>query len=211
MSFVVGSVDLYTSTIEPWKYLPKTDCGACGFASCAAFCEAVEKGSALASACPEMDPDYGQKFELLFRAKEVLPEVSINAGIVAIDEGVTPVGDPDAKSPVLVTGNFLYTQSVLASVLFAVPVDAYILSTDTMGCAVDMAIPLNFFTGRTIKNALDRCDLGGRVARGTLVVPGLAKDLKGDFEAVTGWEVLVGPVCALELPVYLRKFWPPPA
>jgi hypothetical protein len=38
----------------------------------------------------------------------------------------------------------------------------------------------------------------------------LASTLHEPVAAATGWEVRVGPICALELPLYFGTYWQPP-
>jgi CO dehydrogenase/acetyl-CoA synthase gamma subunit (corrinoid Fe-S protein) len=49
------------------------------------------------------------------------------------------------------------------------------------------------------------------VEQRTLIIPGLAASLAQPLGAATGWEIRVGPICALELPLYFGDYWLPPA
>jgi CO dehydrogenase/acetyl-CoA synthase gamma subunit (corrinoid Fe-S protein) len=98
--------------------------------------------------------------------------------------GLTRVGEPSETSPVLVTGNFQETARLLETILNTCGTPAFLLMSDTKGYSVDNAIEEKRFSP---------------------IIPGLARHLAGQIKQTTGWEVAVGPVSGLELPLFLVK------
>jgi acetyl-CoA decarbonylase/synthase complex subunit gamma len=129
---------------------------------------------------------------------EVLPEVPMMETPIPVKPGLYEVHKPDGRSPVVVTGNFFYTQTVLGAVLTNAKVDCYILSIDTDGYPVDMAVVLQKFKEERVREAIEKAKLSDKVQHRNLILPGLV-----DIE-IEGWRAVKGPVCALELPLFLK-------
>jgi CO dehydrogenase/acetyl-CoA synthase gamma subunit (corrinoid Fe-S protein) len=72
---------------------------------------------------------------------------------------------------------------------------------------VDMAMVYASFTADSLKNALTKHALAVRVNHNRLIIPGFCAPLEEDLARVTGWEIIVGPVCAAELPLFLGDVW----
>ena len=73
-----------------------------------------------------------------------------------------------------------------------------------------MAMIYERFTPVKVTAALHDADLAAKVRHRTLIIPGLAAALEQPLAAATGWEIRVGPICALELPLYFGEYWQPP-
>ncbi len=151
---------------------------------------------------------YADLFRLLDEAEDILPEVPVPETPVSADTGVITIGTPDEGSPVLVTGNSIYTHMVLGTVLDTADMDCYIMSIDTGGHTVDMSVVLNIFSGKEIKKTVYSSGIEKLVEHRSMVIPGFAASLKDEVEKETEWNVLVGPVCGMELPPYLIINWP---
>ncbi|MFO7966757.1 MAG: hypothetical protein R6U44_04080 [Archaeoglobaceae archaeon] len=151
---------------------------------------------------------YADLFRILDEAQGILPEVPVPETPVSADTGVITIGDPDEDSPVLVTGNSIYTHMVLGAILASADIDCHILSVDTGGHTVDMSVVLNIFRGEGVKKTVDASDIKKTAGHRVMIIPGFAAYFKDEVERETGWDVLVGPVCGLELPMYLIMNWP---
>uniref|UniRef100_A0A7C4S8C7 CO dehydrogenase/acetyl-CoA synthase delta subunit TIM barrel domain-containing protein n=1 Tax=Geoglobus ahangari TaxID=113653 RepID=A0A7C4S8C7_9EURY len=145
----------------------------------------------------EKDSRFKKYFELIEKAEEILPKIPIPELPVPSSVGVIDVGNGD--DIFLVTGNSIYTHTLLGAILDFANISAKIISIDTEGYTVDMAVLLEKFRGRKIKEILEREILSPDM----LIVPGFASDLKDEIEKETGCKVIVGPVCAVELPLFL--------
>jgi len=194
--------NLYTDRMDVLKYLPMENCLKCGY-TCDRFAEELKKGSVTVDDCPFLDERYKEYLKFVLNAEDVLPKVPIVQSTVKTRVGLIP---GDRNSPVLVTANYPYTQAVIGEVLAKANVSCHILIIDTEGHSVDMAVYLGLFTGDRVRRAIDEeNNLEELVGRKVLVIPGLAKKYRDEIERETGWKVLIGPVCAAEIPVYLLK------
>jgi hypothetical protein len=77
-----------------------------------------------------------------FLDMRILPEIPMVEIPMPVKTGLFEMNEPDKKSPVIVTGNFLYTHTLLGAVLINAKIDCYVLSIDTEGHPVDMAAVL---------------------------------------------------------------------
>lgn len=146
-------------------------------------------------------------FSIINDAENVLPEIPVPETPVPADTGSITFGEPDQDSPVLITGNSLYTHMVMGTILDTVGINCYLLSVDTEGYTVDMAVLLGKFSCDEVRRILDASGIEGSVEHRVMVIPGFAAELKDDLERETGWNVLVGPICGVELPIYLVTNW----
>ncbi len=117
---------------------------------------------------------------------------------------------PDAASPVLVTGNSEFTLTVLTGLLAATVSPFYLLLVDCRGDTVDMAMVYESFTPERLRRGLEAHGLSSRLNHRRLLIPGFCAPLKDELARVTGWEIVAGPVCAGELPLFLGDAWQPP-
>jgi len=200
--------DLYLDTINLSKYLPGEDCRLCGEPTCESFSRKVKAGRGSLDECPRLEERLKKALRLIVEADKVLPSIPLCQTTIGVKPGLSLFGGPDSRSPVLVTGNFLYTQMVVEAVLAIAGMDCYLLTIDTEGYSVDMAVTLGLFTGEKVKEALERERMEAKVNHGTLVIPGLAGENKEEIEEKTGWKTIVGPVCILEAPAFLTVNWP---
>lgn len=127
----------------------------------------------------------------------VIPQIPIVETAIPVDTGLFEIGKPSKNSPVIVTGNFLHTHTLIGEILLGLGIDCYLLSIDTDGYPVDMAVISGRFGGERILEAIEKSKLEERINHRRLVTPGLV-----DVE-VRGWKVIRGPISALELPLFL--------
>ena len=196
--------DLYPLTEENLvEYLPDIDCRECGFPSCVAFAEALIGGNTKCTRCSEIDPEMAATIDALMEFH--LPAIPYNVMMESFSPGLIPVGHPDTSSPILVTGNFQETVSLLENILNTCGIRAFLLMSDTKGYSVDNAVVEKRFTPFEILKVITETEVGSLLNHRNLIIPGLARHLAGPIKQTTGWEVAVGPVSGLELPLYLLK------
>ena len=70
-----------------------------------------------------------------------------------------------------------------------------------------MAVVYGDFTPARLAQVMAESGLESRVKHRHMIVPGLTAPLAADFATATNWEVEVGPVCAVELPLFLGDRW----
>jgi len=148
-----------------------------------------------------------QAFRLVLDADTLLPEIPLTTLPQPIPAELIPLNKPDEDSLVIATGNNQYTLEVLTTVWSWGTTPAYFLLVDCLGNTADMAIVYGEFTPERLQKALKKSGLENMVRHRHLIVPGFTEPLKADFTRITGWEIEVGPVCAMELPLFLGDRW----
>ena len=200
--------DLHHDKIDLVRYLPNRNCYECGF-SCEEFARLLMRGSASLDSCPYLSSLHKRYLEIVIHADEMVPKVPISVGTVATKTGLVRFGKPKRLSPVLVTSNYPYTQALIGSVLEKADLSCYLLVIDTDGYCVEMAVYLGLFNGERVRDAIRESKLERFVSHRKLIIPGIAGKFRNEIEGKTGWEVLVGPLCAVEIPIFLLLFWKP--
>ncbi|MFQ5399620.1 MAG: corrinoid protein-associated methyltransferase CpaM [Anaerolineae bacterium] len=118
--------------------------------------------------------------------------------------GLYAVGQPDKKSPVLVTGNFDLTVRRVVRAIDS-RVDAWLLVTDSAGVNVWCAAGGGFLTAEKVIAAVKSSRLKEVVSHHALILPQLAANGVDGWRirTETGWGVHWGPVKAEDIPAYL--------
>jgi hypothetical protein len=194
--------DLYLTSIDLGRYWP-ADAGI----SCQDFVTLLAAAGGATEDYPFLKPGLLRAFKLVLEAKTYLPSVPLLTVPQPMEKGLFPVNEPDESSPVIVTGNNRLTFEVLATIWAQGVTPAYFLLVDCLGSTVDMAMVYGDFTPSRLGEILRESGLENRVEHRHLIVPGLTASLAEDFAAATGWEVEVGPICAVELPLFLGDRW----
>lgn len=202
--------DLYIDEINFLKYLNKTDCIQCGFLSCEEFINAIISGIKKPQDCSLISRNKVYAFEVIQKIKDLWPEVPLLMHPRPALTGLMELNNPNSASLVLISGNNVYTEQVLLTVLSTTVCPFFVIFVDTDGNTVDMAMVYQTLTAERVKKALEDAGLEEKAKRKELIIPGLASSIKDDIEILTGWNVRVGPKCAAELPLFLSEIWIPP-
>ncbi len=120
-----------------------------------------------------------------------------------VTERLIEFNSPDESSPILITGNSIITHQILKLVLDAAKVKAFVIPVDTNGYTLDNSMVASTFTPMAVMKALTDSGITGKNSSRKALIPGLAKDQKGNIERITRWSLEVGPVSGFELPMYL--------
>ena len=119
------------------------------------------------------------------------------------------IGAPDPDSPLLVTTNFSLTYFSVAGEVEGSGMPAWLLVADSR-----RPVRAHRLGGRQVRRREDRQDgqgLGHRRAASShkkLVIPGHVAGLSGEVEEeLPGWEIMVGPRDAVDIPSYLKTVW----
>jgi len=201
------TADLYLNRIDFLRYLPGSACRECGVSSCAAFLQELKEGNRVAADCPSLPRHRAAAFRLALSAHEILPAVP------ALDlprpgfQGLMEINNPQADSPILVSGNSQFTQEVVTTFMAATVSPFRLLFVDCRGDTVDMAIIHQSLTVAGIRRALEKAELLARRQGIELILPGFASRLGEPLERETDCRVRVGPVCIAELPLFLGERW----
>ena len=82
-----------------------------------------------------------------------------------------------------------------------------LLISDASGMSVLTAWAAGKFSAGTIKKFFDDYDIENRVRSRTLIIPGKVAVLKSEIEEkLPGWNVVVGPMEAVQLVQFIRAF-----
>jgi acetyl-CoA decarbonylase/synthase complex subunit gamma len=120
-----------------------------------------------------------------------------------VDPGVYSLGQPDEKSPVLVSANYKLSFDTLRRSLPGR--DAWILVLDTDGINVWCAAGKGTFGTDELVRRIDLTGLAAMVSHRTLIVPqlGAVGVAAREVEESSGFKVVFGPVRAGDLPAFL--------
>lgn len=204
--------DLYVNKIDLFRYVTTAECRVAGFADCRDFIAALQDGRFRPEDGPGFSPAKRYALSLALRAKEILPPVQSLELPRPVAPELYEINDPEAGSPVLVTGNSEFTLMVLTGLLALTVSPFFLLLVDCRGDTADMAMIYRSFTPQRLDQSLEAHGLKDRLSHRRLIIPGVLAPLKEELAGyLTGWEIEPGPICAGELPLFMGERWQPPA
>jgi acetyl-CoA decarbonylase/synthase complex subunit gamma len=122
------------------------------------------------------------------------------------DQGIYPINNPDASSPVLVTCNFSLTYFIVTGEIENSRVPSWLCVMDTEGLSVMTAWAAGKFVADTVGPFIKKCGIAEKVDHKKLIIPGYAAGILGDLEEeLPGWEITVGPREAAHIPAFLKS------
>ncbi len=192
--------DLYLSRIDLARYLDAQECKRCGAQSCKELVDRIRGGHLSPSDLPAG------------RAAAIMTAVGLDGVLPAVPSLTVPspvaptvleLNGASRGDPVVVTGNSELTVQVLLAVLSTMTDPMFVAFTDTRGDTLDMALVLGSFTPERVARSLEPAR--ARLADSRLVIPGLAAPMRERMVASTASPVIVGPVCAAEIPLFWKK------
>ncbi|MFW0859408.1 MAG: acetyl-CoA decarbonylase/synthase complex subunit gamma [Dehalococcoidia bacterium] len=126
---------------------------------------------------------------------------------LAIEQGIYEVGEPKDKAPVLVTSNWSLTYFLVSSATEESKVHAFVCVKDTEGLGVVTSWGAGKFSGDSVGAFIKKSGIEERVSHRKLIIPGKVARIRGELEeALPGWEIVIGPREAGELPGFLPAF-----
>lgn len=123
-----------------------------------------------------------------------------------VEPKIYSVGDPDEKSPLLITTNFSLTYYTVLSEVESSKISSYILSVDTEGMSVLTAWAAEKFTPESIVEAMKKSSVEELVNHKIVVIPGYVAVMSADLQEQSGWQILVGPREASGITPFLKNF-----
>jgi acetyl-CoA decarbonylase/synthase complex subunit gamma len=125
---------------------------------------------------------------------------------ISVDPGVYDFNSPTADAPLLTTTNFSLTYFSVAGELDGSGMPAWLLICDAEGMSVLTAWAAGKFDAETIAKAVKLHGAGDKISHKRITLPGHVAVLSGELEEeLPGWEILVGPREAVDLPAYLKS------
>lgn len=194
--------DLYLTKVDICRYCPEDV-----RSLCKDFTDRWADGEGSKEDYAFLNSRQGRSFKLVLEAQKYLPSIPLVTVPQPMEAGLFPINEPDDHSLVIVSGNNRLTFEVLTTVWAQGITPAYFLLVDCRGSTVDMAMVYGDFTPMRLTQILSSSGLENKVNHRRMIVPGLTAPLADEFAMTTNWEIEVGPVCAVELPLFLGERW----
>ena len=128
-----------------------------------------------------------------------------------MDPGLYAIGEPNDRSPLLVTSNFSLTYFIVSTEAEASGTACHLAVVDAEGLSVLTAWSAGKFSGDRVAKALRQMRASDRVSHHTVIIPGYVPVISGELEDALGdgWHVLVGPQEASDIAPFFRDVWGP--
>ena len=128
-----------------------------------------------------------------------------------MDPGLYAIGEPNQRSPLLVTSNFSLTYFIVSTEAEATGMACHLAVVDAEGLSVLTAWSAGKFSGDRVARALRDMKATERVSHRTVIIPGYVPVISGELEDALGggWRVLVGPPEVSDIAAFLRDVWEP--
>ncbi len=127
---------------------------------------------------------------------------------IQVQPGLYEINAPDASAPLMVTTNFSITYFAVSNEVESSGWPAWLLVTDAEGMSVLTAWAAGKFDAERIAKGLKASGVENRVNHKRVILPGQVAVLSGELEeALPGWQIMVGPKEAVDLPNYLKLMW----
>ncbi|MGD8536153.1 MAG: acetyl-CoA decarbonylase/synthase complex subunit gamma [Candidatus Aminicenantes bacterium] len=125
---------------------------------------------------------------------------------IQVDPKVYPIGEPGPESPVFVTTNFSLTYFIVSGEIENSGISAHLVVADAEGQSVLTAWAAGKFVGETVAKFIKDIKLEEQVKTRKIVIPGFVAQISGDLEeSLPGWEVIVGPQEASDIPSFVKS------
>ena len=122
-----------------------------------------------------------------------------------VEAKVYPLNGADENAPVALTVDFALTYFLVSGEMERSGAPVNLVISDASGMSVLTAWAAGKFSSSTIKKTFDELDLENKIKNRTLIIPGKVAVMKGEIqEKLPGWNVVVGPLEAVQLPKYLK-------
>ena len=118
---------------------------------------------------------------------------------------IYPINGADENSPCALTVDFALTYFLVSGELERSNQPVNLIITDASGMSVLTAWAAGKFSSSTVKKTFEQLDIENKIKNRTLIIPGKVAVMKGEIqEKLPGWNVVVGPTEAVQLPKYMK-------
>ena len=122
-----------------------------------------------------------------------------------VEPGIYPINGATPDDPCALTVDFALTYFLVSGELERSKVPVNLLITDASGMSVLTAWAAGKFSSTTVKKTFETLDIENKIKNRTLIIPGKVAVMKGEIqEKLPGWNVVVGPTEAVQLPKYMK-------
>ncbi len=127
---------------------------------------------------------------------------------IQVQPGLYEINSPNGDAPVMVTTNFSITYFAVNNEVEGSGWPGWLVVADAEGMSVLTAWAAGKFDAERIAKAVKNFNVEGKANHKRLIIPGQVAVLSGELEeALPGWEIMVGPKEAVDLPGYLKVMW----
>ena len=124
-----------------------------------------------------------------------------------VEPGIYALNGADENSVCSLTVDFALTYFLVSGEYERSKCPVNLLITDASGMSVLTAWAAGKFSAGTIKKFFDEADIENKIKSRTLIIPGKVAVMKGEIEAkLLGWNVVVGPMEAVQLVKFIKDF-----
>jgi acetyl-CoA decarbonylase/synthase complex subunit gamma len=128
---------------------------------------------------------------------------------IQVEPKLYEIGAVGPDSPLLITTNFSLTYFTVSGEVEGSGVPSYLLVADADGQSVLTSWAAGKFDAEKIAKTVQGSGIAERIGHKKLVIPGHVAGLSGECEEeLPGWQILVGPREAVDIPAYLKNVWP---
>ena len=122
-----------------------------------------------------------------------------------VEAKIYPINGADENSPCLLTVDFALTYFLVSGELERSGQPCNLIITDASGMSVLTAWAAGKLSSSTVKKTFDELDIANKIKNRTLIIPGKVAVMKGEIqEKLPEWNVVVGPLEAVQLPKYMK-------
>ena len=123
-----------------------------------------------------------------------------------VEQGIYPLNGADENSPCAMTVDFALTYFLVSGELERSKQPVNLIITDASGMSVLTAWAAGKLSSSSIKKTFAELDVDNKIKNRTLIIPGKVAVMKGDIQdKLPGWNVVVGPMEAVQLPKYMKN------
>jgi len=122
-----------------------------------------------------------------------------------VESKIYPINGADENSPCVLTVDFALTYFLVSGELERSGQPLNLIITDASGMSVLTAWAAGKFSSSTVKKTFEDLDIANKIKNRTLIIPGKVAVMKGEIqEKLPEWNVVVGPLEAVQLPKYMK-------
>ena len=122
-----------------------------------------------------------------------------------VEAKIYPLNGADENSPCALTVDFALTYFLVSGEMERSNQPVNLIITDASGMSVLTAWAAGKLSSSTVKKTFEELDIENKIKNRTLIIPGKVAVMKGEIqEKLPGWNVVVGPAEAVQLPKYLK-------
>jgi acetyl-CoA decarbonylase/synthase complex subunit gamma len=127
---------------------------------------------------------------------------------IQVEPKLYEIGSPTADSPIMITTNFSLTYFSVSGEAEGAGMPSWLLVADSDGQSVLTAWAAGKFDAEKIAKTVKDSGIENMVNHRKLVIPGHVAGLSGEVEEeLPGWQIMVGPRDAVDIPNYLKTVW----